>query len=185
MVKIAICGKMCSGKTTISNALIEHYCKRHIELSRVSFASGIYEIARNYFFMTNKDRGLLQHIGTKMKEIDNNVWIRHTLAQTRDKNVIIDDCRFPDELNALKCERFIIVKLVVDDDTQTHRLMMTYPNDWYDHLFKRHHISETALDQTPDDEYSIIIDSSNTNVENIVESILGLMTPGGPVTQDS
>ena len=53
-MKIAISGVMCSGKTTISNYLIEKY-----NYKKFSFADDIKKYAVEIFDMKNKDRKLL------------------------------------------------------------------------------------------------------------------------------
>ena len=72
MTKIAITGKMCSGKTTIANYLIE----KNNQFVKISFADKVKEIATDLFNMKEKNRYLLQSIGTKMREIDEDVWAR-------------------------------------------------------------------------------------------------------------
>lgn len=57
-----------SGKDTVADYLV----KQH-GFVKVSFAGKIYEIARDLFNMTNKNRALLQSIGQKMRQIDEEV----------------------------------------------------------------------------------------------------------------
>ena len=51
--------------------------------------------------MKIKNRELLQSIGTKMREIDEDIWIKYVLKNNKN-NIIIDDLRYPNELEALK-----------------------------------------------------------------------------------
>ena len=65
-MKIAIHGKMCSGKTTTSNLIIDYLKNnKNIILKKIAFADKVYEIAYDLFSMKDKDRKLLQAIGTK------------------------------------------------------------------------------------------------------------------------
>ena len=75
-IKIAIIGKMCSGKTTLANKIIGYYKYRGINILKRSFSDKLYEICRNLFNMKDKNRELLQQVGTKMREIDKDVWIK-------------------------------------------------------------------------------------------------------------
>lgn len=85
--KIIINGRACAGKDTIADYLVKSY-----GFTKVSFASGIYFIAYEYFGMTTKDRSLLQTIGESMRNIDADVWVKRTfkIAKKIDKCVISD-----------------------------------------------------------------------------------------------
>jgi len=56
------------GKDTIADYLVQEY-----KYTKLSFASGIYRIAREYFGMKEKDRVLLQSIGQGFRSMDNNI----------------------------------------------------------------------------------------------------------------
>ena len=139
-MKIAICGKMCSGKTTIAN-LIKEYDNRY---EIFSFGKKVKVIANELFGMdlNNKNRSLMVQIGTKMREIDLNVWANYIINETKDKEFcIIDDLRFQNEL---------------DKDT------------YQDHINNKNHLSEKndlVFKSEP-----IIIDSSNdlNYIKNII-----------------
>ena len=49
MIKIAIIGKMCAGKSTISNKIINYYKKRNIIIKKRSFSEPI-SYCKNYFW---------------------------------------------------------------------------------------------------------------------------------------
>ena len=96
MTKIAITGKMCSGKTTIATYLIA----KNNQFVKISFADKVKEIATDLFNMKEKNRYLLQSIGTKMREIDEDVWASYTVNKACKQNfVIIDDLRYKNEMN--------------------------------------------------------------------------------------
>ena len=65
MLKIAVCGKMASGKTTLANMMVAEKDKGEV----LSLAKKVKDIGRELFFMEDKDRPLLQKIGMKMREI--------------------------------------------------------------------------------------------------------------------
>jgi len=53
--------------------------------------------------MTDKDRQILQTLGDKMKDIDQDVWIKYTNKLINSYEwVIIDDLRFQNEFEYLK-----------------------------------------------------------------------------------
>ena len=95
-MKIAISGKMCSGKSTIAK-LIKEYDNRY---EIYSFGKKVKLIANELFGMDleDKDRTLLIQIASKLREIDINVWANYIINQTKDKEYcIIDDLRFQNE----------------------------------------------------------------------------------------
>ena len=134
--KIGIMGKMGSGKTTLANKIIE----LDPRFTRISFADKIKEIARELFSMRNKDRQLLQDIGSKMREIRSSVWIDYVIGAIIKKgytHVVIDDVRFEDEIQALKRCGFHLVYLDIDEEERIQRLQKRDTNftfkTYYDH----------------------------------------------------
>ena len=67
-MKIAITGKMCSGKTTLSNYL----CQLEPRFQIFSFGKKVKEVAITLFNMNPSvnDRSLLTSVGQKMREIN-------------------------------------------------------------------------------------------------------------------
>ena len=77
-MKIAITGKMCSGKSSIANLLVEEDNRFQI----YSFGQKVKDVAKDLFNMKEKDRTLLTSIGTKMREINPDVWVNYVIQQT-------------------------------------------------------------------------------------------------------
>ena len=77
-MKIAITGKMCSGKTTTANLIRQMDSRYEI----FSFGKKVKDVAVDLFNMKEKDRTLLTSIGTKMREIDSEVWINYILMKS-------------------------------------------------------------------------------------------------------
>jgi hypothetical protein len=167
-MKIALLGKICSGKTYVSNAL-----SRRCALKQYSFADKLKSVAKDLFNMHYKDRVLLQKLGKSMRDIDPYVWINYLLF-TIDKDTfgrfIVDDVRFPNELMALKERGFIIIKLVVDKDVQKRRIMETYPLDYDKHLESLSDESEIHIDNMEGD-FTVKSD------ENVIENIMKCIDP--------
>ena len=138
-MKIAITGKMCSGKSTLAALLLETDSRFKI----YSFGQKIKDVASDIFSMTGKDRTLLTSIGTKMREINPDVWINYILNQTKDQtHCIVDDLRYQNEYEALSRNGFHIIQLDVNPDIQEIRIKQMYPNNYQDHLNNRDHLSE-------------------------------------------
>ena len=179
MIKIAISGKMCSGKSTLTNKIIEHFGKiEDIHFSKYSFADGIYKIARELFGMTVKNRELLTQIGYNMRLIDKDIWIKDTLKKINNNKhnfVIIDDLRFKNELKYLKEKFFFIIRLNISKEEQINRLKKTYPNTYQEHINNLNNVSETDLDDVQDNPYDIIFNVTNLDEENLSSNIIELI----------
>ena len=156
-MRIAFTGKAGSGKTTMANYLVKHF-----GFVRYSFADAVKEIAVELFNMEEKDRSLLQDIGTKLREIDADVWALYTLNKIEAEdhpNVVVDDCRFCNEAIMLKDNGFTIIKL-------TGRQKALTPE-------QAAHPSEKELENIGGDHF---IDTSNsvTAVEELVGVVVEL-----------
>ena len=164
-MKIAICGKMGSGKSYIAKKIAEKY-----NYKVYSFASYVKELAIKLFNMNGKDRHLLQTLAEKMKEIDEDVWVNVLLRDIANKdNIIIDDLRFPNELNALKNLNFVILNVWIDEEIRLKRLKDKYIN-FNDHIKYQNHISENGIDDLKID-FKI---KSDENCLTVVQTMLGL-----------
>ena len=140
-MKIGLLGKMASGKTTTAKIFKQYYP----QLEYMSFADPIRQIARDVFNMFDKDRELFQSIGSKMREIDSDVWVNYTVRKSRQYlDIIIDDVRYLNEIQALKREGFTIIYLAVTLVVQRSRLLAHYLEDASQHLERLNHESEQA-----------------------------------------
>jgi adenylate kinase family enzyme len=164
-MKLAITGQMASGKTSIAKYLVEKY-----NFTKFSFADDVKLYATEIFDMKNKDRKLLQQFATKMKEIDENIWIKRLDNKIKDisDNIIIDDLRFPNEELYLKSKGFKILKLDIDTELQNNRLKNTYINDFNMHIECKKHDSEMHTNFFYYDFYYLI----NINTEQFIFSYI-------------
>jgi len=114
-IRITFTGKAGAGKTLAANHLVNRY-----GFVKYSISSKIKEIAKDLFGMENKDRRLLQDIGTKMREIKPTVWVDYLIRQIeRDtsspgfsyRGIVVDDLRFLNEAELLRRNGFFIVKI--------------------------------------------------------------------------
>ena len=161
-MKIAITGKMCSGKSTLAQIIKETDDRFVI----YSFGQKVKDVAKDLFNMKEKDRTLLTSIGTKMREIDYDVWVNYVIHQTKDKtHCIVDDLRYQNEYEALHDNGYKTIQLVVDREIQEERIKNVYPNNFQDHLDNRNHISERNEFKWLTQDNLLIIDSSLSTFE--------------------
>lgn len=160
-LKIAICGKMGSGKTTLANSILEN----HLLFQRRSLAEGVKKFARFVYDIPEgkKDRILFQKVGDGARnELYEDVWIT-TMLNTckRDDYIVVDDVRYYNEVLKLKKQGWKIIKINIDNQLQEERIKNTYPDDWEIHLNSRGHNSEIEVDLIPEDLFDMIIEATN------------------------
>ena len=170
-MKIGICGKMGSGKSTLAEYIIKYYKIKNISIKKDSFAAKIYELARELFNMKTKNRELLQNIGTKLREIDDKVWINYIINKHQ-SNIIIDDVRYKNEILALKENGYFLIKLKISRELQLKRLEALYKDSFYSHFKNIDHVSELFIDVAPDDLFDLVIDVDTENVCEKIKKIL-------------
>tara|TARA_B110000971_G_scaffold202324_1_gene221957 strand:- start:106 stop:639 length:534 start_codon:yes stop_codon:yes gene_type:complete len=176
-MKIAITGKMCSGKTTLSELL----CEIEPRFKIFSFGKKVKEVASDLFNMdpSIKDRSLLILIGQKMREVDTEIWINYVIRQTEGHEFcLIDDLRYQNEYEALIKNGFKIIQLNISDDLQEKRIREVYPINYEDHLQNRKHLSEQNHFQWLNDRWDphphLSIDSSKdlNEIRNIIKTFI-------------
>lgn len=119
-MNIAFTGWAGSGKTEAAKYISIKY-----GLKKISFADGIKDIAFNIFGAKEKSRDLLQQIGEKLREIDPDVWVKHTIRRMSflQDGFVIDDLRRKNEFDALIKNNFYIFRIVADEETRIKRLI--------------------------------------------------------------
>ena len=164
-MKIAITGKICSGKSTLANKL-----KDKLKLEKHSFADKVKKYATEIFEMEYKDRKLIQDFAEKMKELDNNIWIKQLDKEIKDKtHIVIDDLRFENEYTYLKKNNYYIIKLVIDKNQQIKRIEDLYKDKAHEHLKRLEHISECNIDKLNAD---LTINTADVDIKTILETII-------------
>ena len=173
-MKLAVTGKMCSGKTTLCNSLLEIEPRFQI----FSFGKKVKEVATDLFGMDPliKDRTLLTSLGQKMREIDSEVWLDYVINQCQDKEFcLVDDLRYQNEYEALVKNGFKIIQLNLSDELQEKRIREVYPDNYEDHLINRTHLSERNTFQWINEEHPhLSIDSSEdiNEIKSIINSFI-------------
>ena len=175
MSKIAVTGKMCSGKTTLCNYL----CQIEPRFQIFSFGKKVKQVATDLFQMDPlvKDRSLLTNLATKMREIDPDVWVNYVIRQCKDVDYcLVDDLRYQNEYEALIKNGFQIIQLQVSDELQEQRIRDIYPDNYEDHLKNRNHLSERNEFQWITNGPDLVIDSSQDRekIKQIINHLIGL-----------
>lgn len=149
-MKIAFCARAGAGKTTFADYLVKEK-----GFKRIAFADALKEVCVKYFGMTTKDRTLLQTVGSKFREIDPEIWIKLVVQKIKYGqyvNIVIDDCRYPNEAEALKELGFKIIKI-------TNRQYEMTPEQMA-------HPSESQMDQI---RYNYELDNSGSLEESFIK----------------
>lgn len=176
-MKIALSGKIGSGKDTVSDMIIEMSDKN---IEKTAFAKKLKQIVAiltgvDYeltLFQEGKNSrierfdttigDMLQVIGTDVMRdnFDKDVWIKALLSSIdENKNYIISDLRFKNEADILKKEGFVLIRVNRTDNT-----VSTSRN--------REHSSETDLDDYTQFDYVINNDGSLEDLRFKVKEIL-------------
>ncbi|WP_341323482.1 hypothetical protein NSQ62_08385 [Solibacillus sp. FSL H8-0523] len=134
-MKIALVAEAGGGKDFLAEHLISAY-----GFTRYAFADEVRKVAALYFpqqFGGNqsKNRSLLQSIGTKFREIDEDVWInilmlkiQREIELRRRSNYsmglfVVTDCRMTNEYQALIDDGFIFIRIHTNKEVRLKRLI--------------------------------------------------------------
>ena len=185
VLKIAISGKMCSGKSFCSQLIKQRYPQFQL----FSFAEKLKSVTHDLFWdqfelvggkentisQLHKNRNLYVDVGQRMRDIDPDIWTKYVLKESKNANyAIIDDLRFKNEMNALKKEGWKLVKLNITRDQQIKRLKSTYSNS-DEHILGLDSETEKDLDDVSDSEFDLVLDQHEGEGEGGV-SVYHLMS---------
>lgn len=157
-LRMAFSGKMRSGKEEAMKYLNEKYFNNTSHV--INFADPLYTLCQTIQtycgFPIEKDRGLLQYIGTDYARSKNpNVWINRLFNDMEafhfNYPVMIGDARFANELDACKARNIPIINIQASDEV---RLSRGADKD------KLNHASEQDMDTY--DKYDFIIENNST-----------------------
>lgn len=164
VIYIGIAGKMASGKTTFKRQIQRLFEELSMTVQTIAFADYIKEIAHEAYNMPkdeeHKDRPLLIKIGTAMREINKDVFVnvvRNRVKQSNADVIIIDDCRFKNEYDMLKQNKWILIRINTPEKKRVERIKMKYPKIFQRHIDKINDQSETQIDH---EQFHIEIDGT-------------------------
>lgn len=182
MARIALVGLKRCGKDTFANIAV-----REFGFTANAFANSLKRYARelfpNEFKSTDKPVELYQKFGTYMREIDPNVWINkmdswlNTIEEVDndfevESNIIITDCRYPNELEYLRNKGFIIIKIDVDFMEACTRCAMTEEDTWtFDQMW---HSSEELAREGSNLMFDVVIEN-NGSLEEYEAKVRGYL----------
>ena len=121
-VCILVSGKAGFGKTTLANFLVEIAKENGYLAARYSFANFLKDVAGAMGWDHKKDdkgRKLLQDLGRIGRDYDPDMWVRHTFEVIENHQdypldfVVIDDWRFPNELEYITRNQFLYAPLTL------------------------------------------------------------------------
>lgn len=178
---IYVCGPAGAGKTYSA----KHFMKSYGFL-QAKFAFPVYGLAYDYFRMDDKDRKLLQIIGTDAARdgVNKDIWVKRFVEDIKivqlarqklelpDVGFVCDDCRFENEHRILKENGWIGIYLNVSDEIRIERLRK---RDGDAQIETLKHASELDMDKFKDE--LIQIDASQTvedtfrRLDNLIEGI--------------
>lgn len=109
-LRIAFIGRMGEGKTTAANYLVMNH-----NFKKYSLADKVKAIASDLFGMKEKDRVLLQKLGTDaIRSVFPTAWLDYLIRRLQfeaPERAVVDDVRFINEAEGLRKEGFIIVRI--------------------------------------------------------------------------
>ena len=162
-MRLALCGKMASGKTTIAE-----YLEATEGFERFSLAKAVKDYANFLFDIPEglKDRTAYQKVGEGGRQfLYSNIWIDVLIKDIEqcsvDSVVVVDDVRYGNEVTYLKEQGWKLIKVKITDELQLERLKTTYPDDWQTHAESRNHASELEVDLIDDSIFDLVIDASD------------------------
>src|SRR5690625_4334128 len=149
-IKIAICGQLRAGKSTVSEHLVHNH-----GFQPVSFGAELKSHADKLFAFSDvyksepivvddeqfggtrtigkrKPRRLLQDFGEKLRELDPNIWIGHAAEKVRlieliaaangeQARIVIDDLRQPNEYEWARANGFIVIRVEASESLRLKR----------------------------------------------------------------
>ena len=182
---IVLLGKAGAGKSTCADVLVSDFSLYYgMHYRRYAIAEPLKDIAAQLWGDgAEGDRGKLQALGVALRDIDEDVWIRKCCARieletTRPYylgglyylggSAVVDDCRFPNELQMLREMGFVSVRVVAE---RNRRLARLQANGKIQDEAQLEHSSETALDDYPAD-HTLINNASMGDLRYALADIL-------------
>ena len=183
-MRIALIGLKRSGKDTFADIACNEY-----DFAKMAFADEVKRTAQHLFpdefANNNKPVELLQWMGQTMRERDTEIWIKLLDRKLTNyniwedtcnvtANIIVTDCRYPNEVKYLKSQGFTIIQIVVDFMEICRRCAETEADFKFEYM--AHESESMALNTT---EYADILIDNNGTKERYEDMVRALLTELG------
>jgi dephospho-CoA kinase len=177
VIKIALTGKMRSGKDTVAN----HLYIRH-SFNRVAFGDALKKNAHATFpwvSQFSKPRALYQQYGQLMRQVDPDIWIKHAERAVKGAidfrvntgaeqiGVVITDVRQQNEVDWCRENGFTLIRVTAPDEDRIARAIAA-GDDFSVHDLT--HETEQAIDGFAVD-YEIVNDGSVDDLKAQIDRI--------------
>lgn len=168
-----IAGKSGSGKNEVAKLIKEYYIYKMEESVVTSYSKYIKNFAKELTDWdgnpATKPRKYLQELGDTIRALNSKYLINNMIEdmQIYEKfvnNVIIDDVRFPLEIDEMKLTYDNVHAICVINQFQASHLTIE----------EQAHISETALETYQDFDYVIVNDDKNTLKDKVFKILEGI-----------
>lgn len=156
MKNVVIVGKMRSGKDTLAKMMVDKYGYSEFKLS-----TGITEIIEKLNLQREgkKNRHAYQHIGQRIRDLDEDVWCNYTdrlIKESGKSQIVISDVRQENELEFFREQGYAVIKIVSDEVNRVQRVSESGDEvDWHDF----NHETELSVDKL---EYDLLIINNGT-----------------------
>jgi dephospho-CoA kinase len=159
-MKIAVVGKMRSGKDTLAR-----FFEENDDAYKMAFGDGIKRVCALLFpvqVAQGKPRELYQEVGQYFRTIDPLVWIKYLDNNMEihklygQENFVISDVRQMNEYEYLKAEGFTIIKVEAEDEIRKKRIIASGDQFEEKHFY---HETELTVDTLP---YDYLVTNNDT-----------------------
>ncbi|MBC9786675.1 AAA family ATPase [Heliobacterium chlorum] len=170
-VKIALTGKMRSGKDVAADYLVNHF-----GFKRFAFGDAIRDICKDLFpdaDRNGKPRELYQELGQAVRQVNPDVWVNHLLRQIELEagpfdNIVISDLRQWNEYFALVKAGYRTGRIRSKEITRIHRMKALGEEVKLDQI---RHRTERTVDKLAVD-FEIVNEGSLHELYCMMDSVL-------------
>jgi dephospho-CoA kinase len=165
MIKIAITGKQCAGKTTVADLLLQNFGG-----SKIKFIDKLYQI--NNLLGVPKNRGFMQDLGESVRKYFGQDYFTKDFekrAKQSKENLICDDLRKKVEFESAKKSGFIMVFIDSNEKNRKNRATLLGLD------FIENHPAEQEI-STLINKCNIIVEN-NGSIKELQEKVVEIFTP--------
>ena len=91
-------------------------------------------------------------------------------AKGYESQVVVDDCRFMNEVRAFKAAGYKLIRIHIEDDLQIKRLKQTYGKKADQHISNRKDDSESEMGDMNDKMFDLVVNAVDD--DSVVEQVL-------------